>query len=172
MILDSKFLIQKNMLEQIVQNIPPELATLLLAMMPVVELRGAIPLALGMYEMNLYLAFTLAVIGNMVPVFFLLWFLDTFAHYLMERVDWINKLLTKVFERTHLKANAKLAKYGTAGLILLVAIPLPMTGAWTGSIAAWLFGIPYKKAIGLIFIGVVIAGLIMTGASLGFISIF
>lgn len=104
----------------------------------------------------------------MIPVFLLLWFLEHIAQWMMKRSEWWNFILNAIFKRTHLRTHDKFAKYGISALILLVAIPLPFTGAWTGSIAAWLFGIPYWKAIGLIFIGVIIAGLIVMGVSIGF----
>ncbi|PIY78741.1 MAG: ligand-binding protein SH3, partial [Parcubacteria group bacterium CG_4_10_14_0_8_um_filter_35_7] len=76
-----------------------------------------------------------------------------------------------LFKRTRSRHSRKFKKWKSLALIVLVAIPLPMTGAWTGSIAAFIFGISYFKALGLIFLGVVIAGLIVTLASMGTLNI-
>lgn len=162
-----------NIPETIAQSIslPQEVIIFLLASLPVTELRGAIPFALGFYDMGPGLALALSIAGNMLPVFFVFWFLEHVSEYLIKNSTFFAKLFEKIFERTRRRAEEKFTKYGIGGLILLVAIPLPMTGAWTGTIAAWLFGLPFKKAISPIFIGVVIAGVIVTLLSLGIFSI-
>lgn len=148
-----------------------ELKTILLAMTPINELRGTIPLAVGLWHLSPLKAFFLAGLGNMIPVFFLLWFWKHLAGYLMEKSKTVKRLFNWLFKRTRQRFYKKHSAYGDIALILLVAIPLPFTGAWTGTVAAFLFDIPYKKSLGLIFIGVAIAGLIVTLATLGFISI-
>ncbi len=148
-----------------------ELKTILLAMTPINELRGTIPLAIGLWHLSPLKAFFLAGLGNMIPVFFLLWFWKHLAGYLMKKSKTIKQLFNWFFKRTRQRFYKKHSAYGDIALILLVAIPLPFTGAWTGTVAAFLFDIPYKKSLGLIFIGVAIAGLIVTLATLGFISI-
>jgi len=148
-----------------------ELKTILLAMTPINELRGTIPLAIGLWHLSPLKAFFLAGLGNMIPVFFLLWFWKYLAGYLMGKSKTIKQLFNWLFKRTRQRFYKKHSAYGDIALILLVAIPFPFTGAWTGTVAAFLFNIPYKKSLGLIFIGVVIAGLIVTLATLGLISI-
>jgi len=148
-----------------------ELKTILLAMTPINELRGTIPLAIGLWHLSPLKAFFLAGLGNMIPVFFLLWFWKHLAGYLMKKSKTIKQLFNWLFKRTRQRFYKKHSAYGDIALILLVAIPFPFTGAWTGTVAAFLFNIPYKKSLGLIFIGVVIAGLIVTLATLGLISI-
>jgi uncharacterized membrane protein len=140
----------------------PQLYVLLTAILPISELRGAIPLALGVYKMPIVEAYFWAVLGNMIPVFFLLWFWPTLAQTLMRRFKFFNKLFNWLFERTKRQTDKKFQCYGQLALIIFVAIPLPVTGAWTGSIAAFLFGISYWRSLGLIFLGVLIAGIIVT----------
>ena len=144
---------------------------MLISMLPVSELRGAIPLALGVYKMSPVEAFFWAILGNIIPVIFILWLLDPFSRFLMKHSEFCNNFFVWLFKRTRSRHSRKFKKWKSLALIVLVAIPLPMTGAWTGSIAAFIFGISYFKALGLIFLGVVIAGLIVTLASMGTLNI-
>jgi len=150
----------------------PVLKTLLLAMMPINELRGTIPLSLSVFKMGAFEAFFWAVLGNILPIFFLLLFWKYLVRFLMDRIPVFQKFFSWLFERTRAKFYKKHSLYGDLALVIFVAIPLPLTGAWTGSVAAFLFGIPYWRAIGLIFLGVVIAGIIVTAISMGTFSIF
>lgn len=148
------------------------LMTLLMAAAPISELRGAIPLALGVYGMSIPLAFTLAIIGNMIPVFFILWLLNPVQRWLSYKSRLFDRFFKWLFSWTRSRHAKKFELYEELALVILVAIPLPMTGAWTGSLAAFVFGIPYKKALPLIFLGVLIAGIIVTLASTGVIKFF
>jgi len=144
-----------------------QLTVILTAMLPISELRGAIPLALGVYKMSIPQTYLFAVLGNIIPVIFLLWFLEPVSKFLMKRSTIFNKFFTWLFERTRRKHKKAIQKWGPVALILFVAIPLPITGGWTGSVAAFVFGIPFKKALPLIFLGILIAGVVVTLASLG-----
>ena len=135
--------------------------TFFLAMTPVGELRASLPVALTMYNMNWPLAFFVSVLGNLVPIVFMLLFLGPVSKWLSLRFKICNRFFFWLFERTKKKSSARIEKYGSIALVSFVAIPLPFTGAWTGSIAAFLFGIPFKKAFPLIAVGVVIAGIIV-----------
>ena len=148
-------------------NFPPEIAVFIISMLPISELRGAIPVAIGVYHLNPVETYFLAVIGNMIPVIFILKYLDLISKYLMSKCKFFNKLFSYLFERTRKKHNGKFEKWGALALITFVAIPLPITGGWSGALAAFVFGIPFKKALPLILIGVMIAGVIVTGLSLG-----
>ena len=145
------------------------LKIILVSALPISELRGSIPLALFVYHLSPYLTYCFAILGNILPIFFLLWFWKVGANYLMKQSAFFNKLFSWLFQRTRNKAEKRFAIYGKLALILFVAIPLPFTGAWTGSIAAYLFKVPYWQALGLIFIGILIAGLVITLSSLGII---
>ncbi|MCK5084654.1 MAG: small multi-drug export protein [Candidatus Pacebacteria bacterium] len=148
-------------------NFPPELATFIVSMLPISELRGAIPLAIGVYHLNPVEAYFLAVIGNMIPVIFILKYIDPISKYLMFKSKSFNKFFTLLFEHTRRKHNGKFEKWGALALITFVAVPLPVTGGWSGALAAFVFGIPFKKALPLISLGIMIAGVIVTGLSLG-----
>jgi len=140
------------------------LEVLALAASPISELRGAIPWAIIKHDFSWYYAFLLAVIGNLLPVPFILLFLDT-ASKLLSKVDIFKRGLQWLFE--HTRRRGKIVKrYERIGLMLFVAIPLPITGAWTGSLIAVLFGIRFKHAFLSIFAGILIAGTIVTCATL------
>lgn len=149
----------------------PQLTVAFTAMLPISELRGAIPVALGVYKMSVHQAYLWAVLGNIIPVIFLLWFLEPVSSFLMRHSNIFNRFFTWLFERTKRRHKEAIQKWGPLALILFVAIPLPITGGWTGSIVAFVFGIPFKKALPLIFLGILIAGVVVTIASLGIIRI-
>ncbi|MAF14347.1 MAG: ligand-binding protein SH3 [Parcubacteria group bacterium] len=151
---------------------PPEIATLLIAMLPVAELRGSIPIALTIYDLSIPVAYILSVVGNIIPAFFILWLLGPLSGYLIERFSWANKFFDWLFDRTKHKFSGKYEKWGMFALTLFVAIPLPVTGVWTGSVAAFIFGIPKKTSLALITLGALIAGVIVTSLTLGIITIF
>lgn len=139
----------------------PELQTFLLAMTPIGELRVSLPVALTVYQLNWGIAYLISVIGNLVPVVFLLLFLKPISNWLSKNFKFFQKFFFWFFEKTRKKYNSRMEKYGYPALIVFVAIPLPITGVWTGSLIAFLFGIPFQKAFSLITFGVIIAGLIV-----------
>ena len=148
-------------------NFPPELATFIISMLPISELRGAIPVAIGVYHLDPVQTYFIAIIGNIIPVVFILKYIDSISKYLMSRSKFFNKFFTYLFEHTRKKHNGKFEKWGALALITFVAIPLPVTGGWSGALAAFVFGIPFKKALPLISFGIMIAGVIVMGLSLG-----
>ncbi|MEW6069691.1 MAG: small multi-drug export protein [Candidatus Thermoplasmatota archaeon] len=139
----------------------PQLLIFIISMLPFVELRGAIPLGLWRYNLPLTQVFPLVILGNILPVPFILLFFNYIEILLRKYRRW-DRALTALFDRTRRKANPKIQKYKTLGLIVFVAIPLPFTGAWTGSLIAYLFGLKFTKALLAISIGVIIAGLLVT----------
>jgi len=139
-----------------------------LSALPITELRGAIPLALTIYKMPPFQAYIYAVLGNIIPAIFLLIFLKPFSEYLC-KWHFFDIFFEWLFKRTR-RNEEKYEKYGALFLLLFVAIPLPGTGAWTGSAAAFVFGIRFRYAFPIITGGVMIAGVIVTLASLGVIS--
>ena len=140
--------------------INPYLYVFFLSMLPILELRGAIPYGFLMH-LNPILVFLVAVAGNMVPIPFILLFLRDIEKYL-RRWEKIARLMDWFFDRTYKKADKKIRKWEYIGLILYVSVPLPITGAWTASLIAYLFKMRIKKAILAIFIGTTIAGAIVT----------
>jgi uncharacterized membrane protein len=146
--------------ELINSGIAKELIVIIISALPVAELRGALPVAINLFHMSWYQAFGLAVIGNMLPVPILLLFLESLAKTISQ-LDIGKRLVNWAFEHTR-QRGAVIEKYERIGLMLFVAIPLPLTGAWTGSVAAFLFGLKFNHAFFSIFCGVIIAGAIVT----------
>ena len=140
-----------------------EIAVVVLAALPISELRGAIPLGIAM-EFSPLKTYILAVIGNLIPILPLLFLLQPISDRL-RKFRIFAKFFDWLFERTKRKASL-VEKFEALGLILFVAIPLPITGAWTGCIAATLFKIRFRYAFLAIAAGVLIAGLIVLGLSL------
>jgi uncharacterized membrane protein len=148
-------------------QLPHEIATLLIALIPIGELRASIPIGILVYDLPWWSVYIFSVIGNMLPVFFLLWWLEPVYKFFDKRSAWLHRFFEWVFTRTRRKLAAKVAKHGWWALMLFVMIPLPITGAWTGSAGAFIFGIKYKKALLSIFLGVLISGVIVTLITLG-----
>jgi uncharacterized membrane protein len=136
------------------------LNVILISATPISELRGGIPVAYFRYDFAWYWAFLVAVIGNMLPIPFLLVLYDPVVK-LVSKVSWIKRLIEWFFRYTRRRGGV-VEKYGWIGLALFVGVPLPVTGAWTGSILAYLMGIEYKRALLAILLGVVIAAVIVT----------
>lgn len=140
------------------------LITIAISAAPVAELRGGLPYALARGATPV-VAFVLAVAGNLVVVPILLFGLRT-AERVLRRWQLTARLMEHVFARTRRKGKW-VDRFGLLGLFLLVAIPLPGTGAWTGAIAAVLLGVPIKRAFAVIALGVLAAGVLVLFASLG-----
>jgi uncharacterized membrane protein len=153
------------MLEEIINlGIAKELIVIIISALPVVELRGALPVAINLFHMPWYRAFPLAVIGNMLPVPILLLFFDSLAK-LVSKVEIGKRLIDWVFRHTRRHEKAIL-KYEWLGLMVFVAIPLPVTGAWTGAIIAFILGMRFTYAFLAILCGVIISGAIVTSLCL------
>ncbi len=140
------------------------LAVLGLAASPISELRGAIPVAILQFDFPWYYAFVIAVIGNILPVPFILLFLESISK-LLSKIRFFNRILNWLFEHTRQRGKI-IERYERIGLILFVAIPFPLTGAWTGSLAAVLFGLKFKHAFISIIAGIIIAGVVVTFATM------
>jgi len=158
------------MVEHIVNfgtSLPQELGIMLLSMIPVTELRAAIPIfiANGMHPV---LAFVMAVIGNMLPVPFILLLSRPIFKWMKKR-RWLAKIVNALDRKIEKNKN-KVLKYEFFGLMLFVAIPLPGTGAWTGAFIAAILDLRFKNALPSIGLGVLLAGIIMTLISTGVIA--
>lgn len=130
-----------------------------ISMVPVIELRGAIPIATA-HGLDLWTAIAVSVLGNMVPVPFIIVFIRKIFEWLRTKNEKLDRLV-KHFEEKADKHAEKVNKYRFWGLFLLVAIPLPGTGAWTGALVAAMLDMRLKAAVPAIFFGVVTAGLIV-----------
>lgn len=135
-----------------------------------VELRGAIPLALLAYELPLWEAFLLSVAGNMIPVF-LLPILGVVSSELSRRFSLFERYFTWLFSRSKREHSKAFETFRDFALVVFVAIPLPFTGAWTAMVAAFVFNIPFYRAFPLIFLGVIMAGVLVSMITLGIISL-
>lgn len=156
-----------NTLVNVLQGIPAEVATMIIAALPIAELRGALPVAITYYKLPIPAAFFWSVVGNMIPVYFILVFLESVSTWLRKKSPAMDRFFTALFERTQKKLATQVEKYGVWALAIFVAIPLPATGAWSGALAAFVFGLPKKKAFWTIFAGVFTAGVIVTILTVG-----
>ena len=153
------------MIEELVgSGLSAELVVVIISTLPIAELRAALPVAINLFHLPWYQALCLAIIGNMLPVPFLLLFFESLAKAI-SRTDIGKKLVDELFKRTK-RRTAVVEKYERIGLMLFVAIPLPFTGAWTGSIAAFMCGLKFSRALLSITAGVIISGAIVTVLSL------
>lgn len=132
--------------------------------LPIVELRGAVPVGIAAFEMPWWKVYIVAVAGNMIPIPLILLLLGPLSNVCM-RFKMGRKFFDWLFARTRRK-SASIEKYEALGLTVFVAIPLPVTGGWTGAMVAFLMGIPFWKSMLYILLGVMIAGAIMTVLSL------
>lgn len=146
-------------------DIAAVLTIVLAAMTPVGELRLAIPLAMYHFHLPWFQALAWSWLGNMLPVPFLLVGLNLSGRLILSFNNPLGRLLTWRTNRLRSQQGERFRKYGSLALVIFVAIPLPLTGAWTGSLAAWAFDIPTRKALPLIALGVLGAGIIVTTLS-------
>ena len=139
-----------------------------MSMLPIVELRGSVPFGVGM-DLPLIPVLIVSIIGNMIPVPFIILFIRKIFDWMKKH----SKKLGAVAEKLETRASAKgdmLVKYEMLGLFILVAIPLPGTGAWTGALVAAMFNLRLKNALPTITLGVIAAGLIMSIVSWGLLA--
>jgi len=139
------------------------LLIILLSMLPFWEARYTVPIIISKYPHAIPLII-LAILANFIPVPFILLFLQPVEKWLRKWKFWDN-LLNKIFEHTRKKTRKSIEKWETLALTIFVAVPLPVTGAWTGSLAAYLFGLEFKKSLICIFIGICIAAFIVAIAT-------
>lgn len=132
-----------------------------ISMVPVIELRGGLPIALA-DGLNYWLALAVCVLGNLVPVPFIIIFIKRIFAWMRKRIPKLNGLVTRLEERGAKKGES-VQKYAFWGLFILVAIPLPGTGTWTGALVAALLEMKLKRAFPAIALGVVGAAVIVTG---------
>ncbi len=157
-----------NAILQYLNQLPKDYIVIIVGALPVSELRGAIPLALS-FGMPLFKAFLLAVLGNCIIVAPALFLFEPVTGFLRKFKIW-SRFFDWLFERTR-KNSDSIQKYEALGLAIFVAIPLPVTGAWSGVIAASLFKIRFRYAFLAIIAGVICAGLIVTAlCGLGLLS--
>ncbi len=160
----------KEKLIQLLSGSSHEITTIVFAMLHISELRGAIPYSVTIVKMPWQEAYVISVIENFIPVILILYWFGPVSEYL-RRFTVFDRFFDWLFARTRRKGKM-IQRFEVLGLILFVAIPLPVTGAWTGSVAAFIFDIKKRVALPAILAGIMIAGVIVTLASLGVISIW
>ena len=149
-------------------TLPPELATVLLAMIPIGELRGGIPIGIAFFHLPAYQALIFAIIGTMIPIYFILWLLEDISAWLRKHSVLAEKFFSWLFEHTRAKMHGHITTYGLFAIGLIAAIPIPILGgAWTAALAAFVFGFERKKSFWIIFAGTIIAGLIVLALTEG-----
>ena len=147
-------------------RVPRWVIILIVSMIPILELRGSI-LAAGFMDVEFLPTYIAAVIGNMIPIPFILLFIAKIFDWMKKR-EKLGKIARKLEEKAISKSEG-IKKYGKLGLFLFVAIPLPGTGAWTGSLAAVILGFKPREAFVPILLGVMTAGLVMSLIAFGLI---
>ena len=146
------------------------LMTFLVSMVPIIELRGALPMATGA-GLDWRIAIVVAIIGNLVPVPFIIMFIRKIFDWMRKQNNFFGKVVEKLENKAFSKRDT-IDKYGPWGLWIFVAIPLPGTGAWTGALIAALLDIPLKKSFPAIATGVITAGIIVAFVSYGAAAVF
>lgn len=139
-------------------NFPKELATFLIAIIPVTELRASIPLAIKIYGLNPFAAWFYSVLGTYFAMVLIVIALDPVAKLLSRYIPVFEKFFTWLFEHTRKRANGKMEKYGSWAIFILAATPIPLLGGLTGALAAFVFGVPLKKSLPLLLVGTMVAG--------------
>ncbi|MBQ8341642.1 MAG: small multi-drug export protein [Clostridia bacterium] len=153
------------------QKLGAHFGVMICSMIPIIELRGAIPLGAWL-EMPWWQNYLLSVLGNMIPVPFILLFITKFIGWMSRsKVKFFNKVGNWLTNKAE-KNRDKIEKYSFWGVCLFVAVPLPVTGAWTGTLVAATIGMRFWKALLSCLLGVMIAGAIMTLASYGVVAVF
>lgn len=149
-----------ELLIDLFSGVPAPVAVMAMAALPVAELRLAIPIAIGVYGMSPGAAFGYAVVGNMLPVPVILLLFQK-GKELLGGVWPFDKILARVDAKVEAHRES-FERWGPPALISFVAVPLPVTGAWTGSAAATVFQVPFLAAVGMLGAGVCCAGGIVT----------
>jgi len=141
------------------------LLVILATVTPVSELRGAIPLGIGL-GLDPVLTFVVAVVTNILVFLPARFVLKFFYDTVLRRIPWFERYLVRLRRR----GQPTVEKYGLLGLVVFVAVPLPLTGAYTGTILSWLLAMEWKRSFVAVAVGVVLAGLIVTAATMGVIA--
>ena len=158
-------------LQWLTETMPGEFTlTVLFSMIPVVELRGGIPFGVTL-GLPVWAAFIAAVIGNLIPVPFIIVYIRRVFQWMRRRMPRLNHLVDSLERRAHLKGQ-RVSKYKYLGLAIFVASPLPGTGAWTGSLAAAFLDMPLSKALPSVIAGVLAAGMTISILTYGVTSLF
>lgn len=150
-----------NTFIEYIATFPPEIAAALLAILPLTELRFALPLAVTTLGLDPLPAYIWTVLGNLVPVVLVWLLLPPVISYARKHNEYLKHLLDEHFAKLEKKHKERFQKYGSLALFLFVAVPLPGSGVWTGSVLAILFRLDRKRALPAIIGGLLVAGIIV-----------
>jgi len=142
-------------------NFPKPLATFIISMIPVTELRAALPLAYKVYGLSAFASWFWSVMGTFFAMILIVLLLDPIADFLSKYSQIFRKFFDWLFEHTRKRANGKMEKYGSWAIFILAATPIPFLGGMTGALAAFVFGVPLKKSLPLLLFGTMVSGIIV-----------
>ncbi len=144
--------------------------TFIISLIPTIEMRGSIPIAITIYKLHPLLASIVGILGSFAPSPLILWGLPKLFPF-FEKFHILKKFI-KYLEKRSLKKGERIKKYGLIFLAIFVAVPLPGSGAWTGTLIALFMGLPYKESLIAIFIGLILSAVIVTLTTLGVVTLF
>lgn len=147
---------------------PKELATFLIAFIPVTELRASIPLAVKVYGLSSFASWFYSVAGTFFVMVLIVLVLDPIQKLLSKYIPVFEKFFAWLFEHTRKRANEKMEKYGSWAIFILAATPIPLLGGLTGALAAFVFNVPLKKSLPLLLTGTMLSGAIVLFVTLRF----
>ncbi|MCD6085834.1 small multi-drug export protein [bacterium] len=150
---------------------PPFLLVFFLSILPISEIRGAIPIGFFYYHLSLWKVFLVALLGNVLTTLILLLFLKRISLFFKRQKNFLKNFWDLLLNHYYLKHKKTIQSLGAVALIIFVAIPLPFTGAWSGSLIAFIFNLSFKKSFFLISIGIILAGILVSLGCLGLIKI-
>jgi uncharacterized membrane protein len=157
----------KDALLGLVSGFPPELATFILSIVPATELRASLPIGITVLGLDPWVAFFFAVLGNVIPMIIIFLLLPPTVMFCEKRSKTCKRIFDNYFYALEKKHKERYDTWGALALVLFVSIPLPGSGAWTGSVLAVLFGIEKKYSIPAILAGITLSGLIVLGITQG-----
>lgn len=147
-------------------SFPKELATFLIAAIPVTELRASLPLAYKVYGLSAFWSWFYSVAGTFSAMVLIVFLIDPVVRFLSEHFYFFDKFFKWLFEHTRKRANGKMEKYGEWAIFILAATPIPFLGGMTGALAAFVFGTPVKKSLALLLLGTMVSGLIVLAVTM------
>lgn len=163
----------KTFLLQLVSGFPPEFATAILATFPLTELRAALPIGITVFGLDPLVAFSFSILGNLVPLILIFLLLPPIVKCSEAHSPFLRRMIDRYFRSLERKHKERYDRWGALALVLFVAVPLPGSGVWTGSVLAILFGVEKRFSIPAIILGLGISGaivLMITQGALGVLS--
>jgi len=143
-----------------------------LAALPIIELRGALPVAILGFHLPVWQAYVLCVVGSFAPTVVIVYLLGPVSDFLRKHFRFFEWFFAKLFQYARDKHSKKIEKLKDASVFIIAALPIPLAGAWSAALAAFIFDVPPKKSLPLIFLGTMVAGAAVLILTLGAKAIF